>query len=190
MTSSPARLGGAHPCWGKTELRGSPTGRGRDTSPSSCGWACPASTILDRDASLPSALWEHLLSTPNASASPVLASRVFITSLWVLKGPGEDNSTGRNLLLPGRSVYSSPSALGVAACAAGSCLARRLTAPSGPIHCKAADSSHLPRSPAERSEISGAETLPSDGAQWLMHSSNCQRSSPTSETSFHKGVLG
>lgn len=145
--------------------------------------------ILDWDTSLPSAPPEHLLSTPSASASPDSASRVFVASLWVLKGPGEDNLTGRNWLLPGRSVYSSPSALGAAACTAGARLARRLTALSGPIHCEAADSSHLPRSPAERSEISGAETLPSDGAQWLMHRGNCWHSSPNSETSFHKRLF-
>lgn len=59
--------------------------------------------ILNQDISLSSAPQEHLLSTPNASAS-----RVSVTFPLVLKGPGEDNLTGRNLLLPDRSVYSPP----------------------------------------------------------------------------------
>lgn len=62
----------------------------------------------------PSAPQEHSLST--RSASLISASRVFVTSPWVLKGPGEVNLTRKNLLLPGRSVYSPPSALRVVAC--------------------------------------------------------------------------
>lgn len=75
---------------------------------------------------------------------------------------GEDSLTGRNSW--SLSVYSFPVALGAAPCTAAARLACRLTALSGPIHCEAAGSSHLPRSPAERGEIAGAEPARRQGS--------------------------
>lgn len=117
--------------------------------------------------------------------------QLFVTSSQVLKGPGEDNLTGRNMLLPGRSVYSSSLALRVAAYAAGACLAHRLTALSGPIHRKALTPHTSLTPPLNTARSRELRLCPQIGlGDWLMHSSNCQHSSPNSETSFHKGFLG
>lgn len=181
---SPARTGKVHPCCGKTEPRGSPTGSGRDTSPASRGQACPASIILNQDIPLSSAPQEHLLSTPNASAS-----RVSVTFPLVPKGPGEDNLTGRNLLLPDRSVYSPPWALGAAACSAG--VAGSQTDSTVRSHSSQSSRFLTPPSLPRRTQWDLRSTGSAlRGAQWLMPSSNCQRSSPNSKPSFDKGFLG
>lgn len=127
-------------------------------------FSCPTSVILEWNISLPSAPRGHLLSTPHLTKP----KGGFAAFLRVLRGLGEVSLTGRNLQPPGRSVYSFSTALGAVLHAAAAHLAHRLTVLSGPIHRKAADSSHLPHSPAAHSKIAEAEALQTGLRDWCI----------------------